>query len=223
MQMILFLISTFLFFPLLHGKECTIVLSHPAAYHRDKHAHSKECDQAALQCCEVIKSSLETTYSHVTVVIMPTASKHTDPLRYASCTNALGADLYIMISFVYKKQAELSLFYFSLDAQKNDFKKKKAQGIAFVPLDQAHIPVQTLTQTCINHCYSVLNMYQSLFMCTTPVGFLCKPLLGLQCPALHVQATVLHDDDWRRYAAPTAQAIGGIFEHALLEKVSDVT
>jgi N-acetylmuramoyl-L-alanine amidase len=177
-----------------------------------------------MQCAQELKKELEHRHGASIRVILtriPGETAHalaTTPIgsQNAEFTNKIGVDLYISLHFCYKKQAKPSLeLYRFLSSPTTDLWARPAK-LSFYPFDQAHLYSVTKTSVIADQFRKVLcqQLYAHLFEYKEVIGLPLKPLLGVQVPALLIEASLSKQEEWNLYVEPLSQAISHIIELA---------
>lgn len=158
-----------------------------------------------LQLCAHIKKMLNTPSFQV-FVARSAGDRDVDPLRAAQASNIMNADLFLSIR-MYKEtstQPQLWIYYMQQDA----FIPQR-HATLFYPYDKTWIIAHTQTtqyaRAFYNEFYSL--MPQGIHK---PAGFPCKPLLGIQAPALLLEIGVPASSSIEELGTMIARAIENI-------------
>lgn len=156
-----------------------------------------------LQCANKLKQELIQQIPHVQVIITRTPGETVQSLHYAIFANRVRPNLYLRIGF-YQEQCmptNFALFYYCQNP--TDF-WHKPNPLQFYTIDQAHLLYLNLTKQFAQSFLKTLqnNQINSVFMSQGLFAVPIKPLVGIQAPALYLEAGLYHADDWHYLIKP---------------------
>lgn len=166
-----------------------------------------------LQFAEQLKKVLEQQHGNTVQVVLTRFPGETlQPLQNANFANRLNVDLYLNIHFYQDDRTKPQLFLYRF-SHGNEF-VTKLFDLHFYAYDlihmvnkeatkrYAHSIKQTLTSPSYAQQFEVLGLFSLPF----------KPLIGIKAPALALEASLHHKDDWRTFVEPIAQSLAPLIE-----------
>ena len=197
-----------------YGKTFSLMLD-PAG---DAKYPGREIDDAfergvTLQYAKKVKYELETTFPDIRVIITRVPGESTEPLQNAQFANRLQVDLYVHISFfkATEEKPQLFLWYYVYNGV-TDFWHKPCNTYTLIPYDKAHLKKIATTQNWGRQIQEMLSQgsYRNQFEVVGLYGTRYKPLVGIVGPALGIEASIKHKDDWHLYIQPFVSALASI-------------
>ena len=162
-----------------------------------------------LQYAEKLKKLLEQHDFNVRVILTRFPGESVEPLQNAHFANRLEVDLYLSIHFYYEREAkpQLSLFHFINNP--TDSWRKPSTELIFESYDNAHITNLSSTKECARLLKKSLERpeYNHLFDVKGLFGIPFKPLIGIVCPALGIEASLKAKEQWMLYLEPVIQSL----------------
>ena len=165
-----------------------------------------------LQCAEELRDTLYKKYNGIRVVITRTPGETIPELQNASFANRLDVDIYISLLFYqeYQTKPHIGIYYYvvnpSIDTHHQD-------NLSIIyPYSQAYLPNLMFTQTFAKHVGSIFKnkKQQHYFTLLGVYGLPLQPLLGIQPPAILIEAGLLKIDDWQKLIEPLVASLEGI-------------
>lgn len=169
----------------------------------------------SLQCTEWLKAELERRFTGIRVILTRLPGETLEPLQNASFANRLHADLYVSVH-CYQAQGERpSIAIMHLMCTPTDRWELKHEPLSCIPYDQAHRIAKRATMRWAEILAAVfqeerhlrLLQFQGVF------GIPFRPLIGILCPALAVEMSLAHKDDWKVPARALLEGIEQILVH----------
>ncbi len=164
-----------------------------------------------LQFAERLKKELESHYGKaIRVVLTRFPGETLQPLQNANFANRLEVNLYLNIHFFQDKRTKPQLFLYRF-SHGNEF-VTKIFDLHFYPYDTVHmiykevteryatIIKKSLAQKPYNHQFELLGLFALPF----------KPLIGIKAPALALEASLQHKDDWLQFVEPISHSLHAI-------------
>lgn len=162
-----------------------------------------------LLCAQQLKHELEAAVPHLQVVLTRAPGETVEPLQNANFANRLNVDLFIRVQFFYTPKAPptLTIYRFSwgnelLPVNKNEL---------FIRYDKAHLKNAALTDQWANKLVLSLKK-RSPIACTGYFAVPCKPLIGIACPALCIEASLATKDEWQVYIKPLVESLQNLLQ-----------
>lgn len=166
-----------------------------------------------LQCAERIKVALEAENALIKVIISRAPGDIVVDLQNASLANRLDADLFISLHFYQADDVKhiLSLYQFSYG---NDFGVNHC-NLALHSYDQAYMVSKDRTHTMAQFFKNQLSSEdnQNKFSVQGPYCLPVKPLIGITCPALLLEAGLKAKDSWHLFVEPFVSVINRLSEN----------
>jgi len=166
-----------------------------------------------LQFAESLKKNLEVTYPGIRVILSRFAGESLEPLQNANFANRLQVDFYLSIHFFLEKEEkpQLFLYQFAYNAT-TDFWPFVHKTLIFIPYDQAHRAYAQLSKTygkfIVDHLQT--KKYKKYFETKGLFALPFKPLIGINCPALALEASLKNKNDWKVLVSPLIQSLQNI-------------
>lgn len=159
-----------------------------------------------LQCAQEIKKQIMEQYSNVRVILTRAAGETIQPMHNALFANRLQVDFYLRIGFYHEPDmpSHIALFYTCNHPQ--DF-WQTINPLQFLYVDQAYLLNLKLTKQLATNFSQILQNQQKNFITYGTFGIPCKPLIGIQPPALYLEAGLHTTNDWKYLIKPIMQFI----------------
>lgn len=138
-----------------------------------------------MQCAKQIAQQLLEQHPKIKVIINNPDCQKIQPLHRTIFANRMNPDLYISIGFYYQKTKPFhaAIFYY----RQNDAKLcQKPNPLHFYPIHQAHVINISKTDAYAKKFFESLQ-HNSHFICDGLFAIPCKPLFGIQSPALYLE------------------------------------
>lgn len=168
-----------------------------------------------VQYAETIKALLEKNLSNVRVLLTRFPGETLEPLQNAAFSNRLGADLFISIHFYQESEqpAQCSLFYYMSDPA-SDMWQKRQTPLSWQPYNKAHLAAIRQSAHYAALLYQALKPYyrRGLFKLNDVMGIPCRPLAGVQAPAIMCEIGLHTKDSWTFLTGPVAEGIISIVQ-----------
>lgn len=156
-----------------------------------------------LQCAQELKKQLTDHFPNIRVVLTRAAGETIQPMHNALFSNRLQAELYLRIGFYHEPDmpSHIALFYYCQNP--TDF-WQKINPLQFYQIDQAHLLNLTLTKQLTTNFFQILqnNHFNSVFVPYGIFAIPCKPLIGIQAPAIYLEAGLHNSGDWKYIIKP---------------------
>ena len=150
-----------------------------------------------------LKKQLTDKISNIRVVLTRAAGETIQPMHNALFSNRLQAELYLRIGFYHEPDmpSHIALFYYA--ANPTDF-WHKPNFLHFYHADQAHLQNLALTKQLATNFLQILqnNQINTAFV---PYGLFAipfKPFVGIQAPAIYLEAGLHNTSDWKYIIKP---------------------
>ena len=160
-----------------------------------------------LQFAEQLKKILEEEHSNIRVVLTRFPGETLEPLQNASFANRLRVDFYLSIHFYMEKSGPLTLSMYNLVTNPvTDLWQSYGSELALVQYDKIHKVNLKTTQKYTELMSKVLNGndYKRTFVFKGPIGIPFRPLVGINAPAIAIEAGLKNKNDWKHYLSPIA-------------------
>ncbi|MGE0206357.1 MAG: N-acetylmuramoyl-L-alanine amidase [Candidatus Babeliales bacterium] len=205
----------FLFFLLLtpcYNIQSFTLMLDPAGHAKYEGREIDDCFERGLtlQCAEALKKNLNELYPYVHVVLSRSAGQTVEHLQNAHIANRMKTDLYLSIHFYQEKEEKPSLYLYQfLYNTATDFWPYVDNGFSFIPYKHAY---RAHTESSYSYGTNLLQFfnkkkYKRYFDCKGFFGLPCKPLLGINCPALLIEAGLKKRNDWHCLAEALVDAL----------------
>lgn len=154
-----------------------------------------------LQCAQELKKQLADNFPHLRVVLTRTAGETIQPMHNALFSNRLQAQLYLRIGFYHEPDmpSHIALFYYCQDP--TDF-FQKINPLHFYHVNQAHLINLKLTKQFTTNFLHVLQKQSSIFVPYGVFAIPFKPFVGIQAPAIYLEAGLHSTTDWKYMIKP---------------------
>lgn len=164
-----------------------------------------------LQCAQEIKDTLSEKIPGLRVVLSRVPGETIQPMHNALFANRLQAQLYIRIGFYHEKSAPSHIAIFHYAEQKTDF-WHKPNPLQFYDIEHAYLINLNATKAVGLKMLEQLKnkSVNSVFIPYGLFSIPCKPLLGIQAPALYLEAGLQNKDDWKYLIQPFTACIQAI-------------
>lgn len=167
-----------------------------------------------LQCAQELKKQLSQSNPDIRVILTRVPGETIQPLHNALFANRLQVQLYIRIGFYHESNMppHMALFYYC--ENKTDF-WHRYNPLQFYHITQAHLMnlhltkqlgtlfLQKLQNNSLNPVFSVDGLF----------GIPLKPMIGIQAPALYIEAGLHTADDWKYVIKPIITCIQEVAHH----------
>lgn len=166
-------------------------------------------------CAHALKEELEKNISHLRVVITREPGEIAEQLQSANFSNKLHANLFIALTcFQETPPVSTCALYHVLYDPITDLWYKKTARTDFDPYFCAHCTNLKTTLFAIKELYDALIPYRQkgLFHLSPYRGLPCKPLVGVQAPAICCDMGLNNPDGWRIFIGPLVDSIGHVIE-----------
>lgn len=164
-----------------------------------------------LQCAQALKTELIKAIPNIHVILTRTQGEIIQPLDHARFANRLQPNLYLRIGFYCEPDmpSHVALFYYL--QHPTDF-WHKINYLQFYDIDQAHLLYLNVTKQLATHFLQTLenNEINSVFVSHGLFGIPLKPFVGIQVPALYLEAGLHKPTDWNYLIQPLLACIQGI-------------
>ena len=154
-----------------------------------------------LQCAQDLKKQLLEQCSNVRVILTRAAGETIQPMHNALFANRLQADLYLRIGFYHEPDlpTHVALFYNCNNLQ--DF-WQTYNPLQFFHIDQAYLLNLKLTKQLATNFLQILQNQQRNFTTYGAFAIPFKPFVGIQAPALYLEAGLANTTDWKYIIKP---------------------
>lgn len=159
-------------------------------------------------CVQEIKEQLLQQIPGIQVVITRVAGDHVQPLQNAQFANRLCVDLYLSFGFYHEEKIPNSLAIYYYQQQPQD-SLHTFNPLKLYTVDQAHLAYFNMSKE-IAHRWMRLLMQKSVnpsFNFQGAFAVPCKPLFGVQAPALYIEAGLSKNDDFKYLLRPLVYCI----------------
>lgn len=164
-----------------------------------------------LQFAQEIKDILTAKIPGIRVVLTRVPGETIQPMHNALFANRLQAQLYIRVGFYHEKNTPSHIALFHYAEQKTDFWHKH-NPLQFYDIEHAYlINLNATKELGLKMLAELTN--KSINSVFVPYGLFsipCKPLLGIQAPALYLEAGLHNKDDWKYLIQPFTACIQAI-------------
>lgn len=161
-----------------------------------------------LAYAQQLKEELESTFSHVVVVLTRASGEFLEPFQVAQFANRCQVNLFLRLQFFHDRTRQshaLRIYHFSWG---NEL-PLLMQDIMFVSIEQAHLVQEKLTKSYAQRLSCSLNSFANS-LCKGVFAVPCKPLYGITCPAICIEIGLVTKDNWREYVHPLVHALGAL-------------
>lgn len=170
-----------------------------------------------------LKEELEKTVPQLRVIITREPGEVSEQLQSATFSNRLRANLFISLACYQESQepAMCALYYMLYDPV-TDLWYKKTARTSWDPYFAAHCANLKLTLLAIKTLQDTLSQYRQkgLIQLAPYRGIPCKPLIGVQAPAICCEFGVSNPDGWRLLIGPLVDGISHVVESLRAKPVS---
>lgn len=170
-----------------------------------------------------LKEELEKTVPQLRVVITREPGETAEPLQSATFSNRLHANLFISLTCYHESQepATAALYYLLYDPI-TDFWYKKTARTSWDPYFTAHCANLKLSVLAAKTLQDALSAYRQkgLIQLAPYRGIPCKPLVGVQAPAICCEFGISSPDGWRLLIGPLVDGISHVIESLRIKPVS---
>ncbi len=161
------------------------------------------------KCAEVLKSRLE-QHNIKTLLTRAPGEVIVHPLQNASFANRVNTNLFIQLHFVKATdRPTVTIHHLMFDPVLDNVQRAKRK-LEFTPIHEAHFKnidkTKNFALNCSKSCKSALTA-TSWLVGKKPLGIPLKPLTGICCPAIIIEAELTQDDQWQDLIEPLTQAI----------------
>jgi N-acetylmuramoyl-L-alanine amidase len=157
-----------------------------------------------LQCAQEIKKQLTEQYSNIRVILTRAAGETIQPMHNALFANRLQVDVYLRIGFYHEPDmpSHIALFYTCNHPQ--DF-WQTINPLQFFYIDQAYLLNLKLSKQLATNFLQILQNQQKNFITYGAFAAPFKPFIGIQAPALYLEAGLHATSDWKYIIKPVIQ------------------
>lgn len=157
-----------------------------------------------LQCAQEIKKQLTEQYSNIRVILTRAAGETIQPMHNALFANRLQVDVYLRIGFYHEPDmpSHIALFYTCNHPQ--DF-WQTINPLQFFYIDQAYLLNLKLSKQLATNFLQILQNQQKNFITYGAFAVPFKPFIGIQAPALYLEAGLHATSDWKYIIKPVIQ------------------
>jgi hypothetical protein len=164
-----------------------------------------------LQCAQELQQQISIVLPQLKTIITRSPGETVQSMHNARFANRMPINLYLRIGFYHEPEMpnHCSIFYYCNN--QTDFWYKNT-SLQFYPIDQAHVThlkltkqlgltfLQILQNNTINPAFAPHGLF------TIPI----KPLIGIQAPALYLEAGLGNSTDWQYLIKPLISCIKAI-------------
>ena len=169
-----------------------------------------------LQCAKELKKQLTEHFSNIRVIFTRAAGETIQPMHNALFSNRLQAQLYLRIGFYHEPNmpSHIALFYYCQNS--TDF-WQKINPLQFYHVNQAHLLHLTLTKQLAINFLQILqnNQINSVFVAHGAFAIPFKPFIGIQAPALYLEAGLHNASDWKYTIKPILAFVQSIMHETV--------
>lgn len=169
-----------------------------------------------MQCAQELKKQIHENFSNIRVILTRSACEIVQPFHNALFSNRVQPELYLRIGFYHEpdRPSHVALFYYCQNP--TDF-LQKMNYLQFYHVDQAHLLHLKLTKTLAFNFLNILkdNQINSVFV---PYGLFAipfKPFVGIQAPAIYIEAGLHNTNDWKHIIHPIIEFIRTIVDNEI--------
>jgi len=159
-----------------------------------------------LALCQAIQRNLHNHNIHAIITRAP--GEQTQLLYSAGYANRMQADMCISVHAYQAAMTPESNIYYLAYHPEIDFWHHPNEPLNFTPHDRAHTPhihhAVYIGQLMTNIIFQRLGEYMHVGSVT---GLPCKPLLGIQTPAIAIELGLVQAHDWHAYADTISQSV----------------
>jgi len=163
-----------------------------------------------LQYTEQLKKGLEEEYPGIRIILTHLPGEIVQPLQNANFANRLNVNLFLSIHFYHESlpKPNLYIYYFSYGNNLCN----RTFDLCFYPYEQAYLFSKEKTAAWAQQIKEGLSQeaFCSLFDIKGPYGPPFKPLIGIKCPAIAIEAGLKQANDWQQYIKPLIASLGPI-------------
>lgn len=176
--------------------------------------------ELSYKLCQELKREIENEL--IQVIITKTAENMRNNLSNANWANKIKADLYLNIQVCNSKDRIKRLnIYNTIYNNSTDFWDLKQDKITFLPYDAAYKINLNKTKKFANMFYGTAKENKSKISIYEPIGFPCKPIMGVISPALMLEISIIKELDWQLFIEPIKNSILSIVSDIKNEKNHD--
>ena len=199
------------------GQKVFTIMLEPARDAKDTGRPIDDCFERGitLQFTEKLKKNLETEYPTIRVILSRFAGESLEPFQNANFANRLDVDLYLSFHFFEEKEEKPILYLYHFVYNKTTDYWSQNNTLQFIPYDQAHRTNLILTKKYAEHMHEALQSFKKQFEVKAPISFPFQPLIGIQAPALAIEASLKAKDEWSIYLDPIVQSLKAILDYDL--------
>ena len=164
-----------------------------------------------LQCAQELKKQLAQINPDIRVILTRVPGETIQPLHNAMFANRLQAQLYLRIGFYHEPEmpSHVAIFYYL--QHQTDF-WHRYNPLQFYTVQQAYLINLNVTKQLGT---LFLQKFQnkdnnSAFIPYGLFGIPLKPFMGIQAPALYIEAGLHNTNDWKYVIKPLIQSIQAI-------------
>ncbi len=160
-----------------------------------------------LQCCQELKRHLETNIPNIRVVLTRFPGETLEPLQNANFANRLETDFYLSIHFY--KEHEIKPHVYLYLYKTEHYTTLGTTELCFCPFDKAHLLQQKKTMTIGTMMEQLFKEFQKNGQFITRGLFTLpfRPLVGIQAPAIALEAGIKDTHSWQYLIEPIVETI----------------
>ncbi len=170
--------------------------------------------------CLSIKQKMESLHKDIRIIITHGYNDTIEPLQNASFSNRLQTNFYCAINIAQTKNSTPSLSLYYLQRTIHENLHTKNSDVSFIFYRDAHKDNLLTTKKVVSKAYNALQQdYARYFKINQPLGYPCAPLVGIQAPALCIEATIIKKDAIESLVAPFITILEAALNALKLDKV----
>jgi len=161
-----------------------------------------------LQCAESLKTALAKELPQIRVVISRIPGESVEKLQNAAFANRLQVDLYLNLQFYQETNnpAKIAFYYYSYQPLTDAWHTPKP--LSFYNLQEIYLLNYNLTKKlCLDFLHIWEQEYKKYFVPLGAFGIPFQPFIGIQAPAIAIEAGLIHKDSWQMLINPLVQII----------------
>lgn len=196
-----------------HKRRVTIMIN-PAgdAQHTGRKVDDGFERSVTLQLAQEIKNRIEQSFDHVTVILTRSPGQTIAPLQNASFANRMQVDFFLSIHCYQEHETKPTLYLYQFSY--GDTFITKQFDLAFTQYDQAHL-MHAATSALYGTLMQEALAQSAAIIIKGPFKIPCKPLIGVQAPALALELGIINKESWLDYVQPLCDGLT-----VLIEKMS---
>lgn len=204
-----FILCCFVLMPSLYGALFKIMLD-PAG---DAQQTGRIIDNTfergiTMQMAQKLKENLEKKVPNTTILLSRMPGETRSALEKASYANRLATNLYISIH-AYQTTSDhsiIALYHYTNNDAAFSPVTSNANSFAFLPYDQVYRTYYETTSNWIKELTQELSLFKEITV-QGPYALPCRPLVGVNAPAIMCEIGIKQQDDWQALIEPCTQAL----------------